>query len=165
MEDTLLQIAILVPLLASLFLLAGGINGAFAKAVAWLGFAMPFAITLWLSYDFYQSAVLPGEYMYVSKFGTGLEFIGVNLHLGVNAISMPLVLLAGIVGMAAGIYAIYSNAERLSLYLGLLLMMQAGLLGTFASIDIFFFYFFHELALIPTFIMIGIWGGQGRRMK
>ena len=36
-------------------------------------------------------------------------------------------------------------------------------MGTFASMDIFFFYFFHELALIPTFIMIGVWGGAGRR--
>jgi NADH-quinone oxidoreductase subunit M len=36
--------------------------------------------------------------------------------------------------------------------------MQGGLMGAFASIDIFFFYFFHELALIPTFIMVGIWG-------
>ena len=38
------------------------------------------------------------------------------------------------------------------------MFMQGGLMGTFASIDIFFFYFFHEFALIPTFIMIGIWG-------
>jgi NADH-quinone oxidoreductase subunit M len=40
--------------------------------------------------------------------------------------------------------------------------MQAGLMGVFASVDIFFFYFFHELALIPTFIMVGIWGGRDR---
>ena len=44
----------------------------------------------------------------------------------------------------------------------LLLIMQGGLLGTFASIDVFFFYFFHELALIPTFLMVGIWGGRDR---
>jgi NADH-quinone oxidoreductase subunit M len=40
--------------------------------------------------------------------------------------------------------------------------MQGGLLGVFASVDVFFFYFFHELALIPTFIMVGIWGGRDR---
>ncbi len=45
----------------------------------------------------------------------------------------------------------------------LLLVMQSGLLGIFASIDIFFFYFFHEMALIPTFIMVGIWGGHDRQ--
>ena len=67
------------------------------------------------------------------------------------------------VGLATGLYAVHANAERPHLYLALLLTMQAGLMGTFASVDIFFFYFFHEFALIPTFIMIGIWGGAGRR--
>jgi len=112
MEDTLLQIAIFTPLLASLALLVGGINGTPAKGIAWLGFGIPFAITLWLSYHFYHAAVPPGEYMYRSILSTGMDFIGIYLHLGVNAISMPLVLLAGIVGLAAGIYAIYSNAEN-----------------------------------------------------
>jgi NADH-quinone oxidoreductase subunit M len=66
------------------------------------------------------------------------------------------------VGLAAGLYALRSGAERLKLYLTLLLIMQGGLLGVFASVDIFFFYFFHELALIPTFIMVGLWGGRDR---
>jgi NADH-quinone oxidoreductase subunit M len=64
--------------------------------------------------------------------------------------------------LAAGLYAIQSNAERMKTYLLLLLVMQAGLMGMFASVDVFFFYFFHELALIPTFIMVGIWGGRDR---
>jgi len=67
-----------------------------------------------------------------------------------------------VVGLAAGFYAIQSGAERLKTYLLLLLVMQAGLMGMFASVDVFFFYFFHELALIPTFIMVGIWGGRDR---
>src|SRR6185503_15453027 len=58
--------------------------------------------------------------------------------------------------------AIHSQAERLKIYLMLLLIMLGGLLGVFASVDVFFFYFFHELALIPTFIMVGIWGGRDR---
>jgi len=70
--------------------------------------------------------------------------------------------LAGLVGLAAGLYAIQAGGERLKLYLTLLLVMQGGLMGVFASIDVFYFYFFHELALIPTFIMVGIWGGRDR---
>jgi NADH-quinone oxidoreductase subunit M len=46
----------------------------------------------------------------------------------------------------------------------LLLVMTGGILGAFASLDLFYFYFFHELALIPTFIMIGVWG-RGERRK
>src|ERR1051325_1665597 len=44
----------------------------------------------------------------------------------------------------------------------LLLIMQGGLMGVFASVDVFFFYFFHELELIPTLIMVGVWGGRDR---
>ena len=69
--------------------------------------------------------------------------------------------MAGIVGFSAGFAAIKSQADRISLYLGLLAFMQAGLMGLFASVDIFFYYLFHEFALIPTFIMIGLTGRQG----
>ena len=48
--------------------------------------------------------------------------------------------------------------EREKEFYILLLVMAGGILGAFASLDLFFFYFFHELALVPTFIMIGVWG-------
>ena len=48
--------------------------------------------------------------------------------------------------------------EREKEFYILLLVMTGGILGAFASLDLFFFYFFHELALVPTFIMIGVWG-------
>src|SRR5690606_19702777 len=112
---------------------------------------------LWANY-------VPGEsgYAYVTDIATGLEHWGIRLTLGLNGISLPLFLLSGVVGLAAGLYALQSGAERLSQYLTLLLMMVGGLMGVFASIDVFFFYFFHEFALIPTFIMIGVWGGRDR---
>ena len=45
-------------------------------------------------------------------------------------------------------------------------MMGGGILGAFASLDLFFFYFFHELALVPTFIMIGLWGkGENKNLR
>ncbi|HQU09524.1 MAG TPA: NADH-quinone oxidoreductase subunit M, partial [Opitutales bacterium] len=72
-------------------------------------------------------------------------------------------MLSGVVGLAAGLYAIQSDADSKGTYLGLLLLMLTGLMGTFASVDVFFYYLFHEFALIPTFIMIGYWGGRGRR--
>src|SRR5262249_56912455 len=48
--------------------------------------------------------------------------------------------------------------EREKEFYILLLVMAGGILGAFASLDLFLFYFFHELALVPTFIMIGVWG-------
>ncbi|MGF1452056.1 MAG: NuoM family protein, partial [Opitutales bacterium] len=95
----------------------------------------------------------------------GLErVLGIRLAFGLNGISLPLFVLAGLVGFAAGWHALRNApTDRRNLFLGLLVLMHGGLMGVFGSIDLFFFYFFHELALIPTFLMLGIWGRAGRR--
>lgn len=158
----LLLAAILIPFAVGGLLFFGGkFATSTLRAISSLGFGAPIIIAI-LLYSMFEPG-LEGAYNFELILPTGLEAIGINLHLGLNGISMPLFLLAGVVGLAAGLYAMHSSAERPHLYLALLLCMQAGLMGTFASVDIFFFYFFHEFALIPTFIMIGIWGGAGRR--
>ncbi|HEY8996154.1 MAG TPA: NADH-quinone oxidoreductase subunit M [Lacunisphaera sp.] len=155
----LLQLAIATPLVAAL-IIALGLPKRFSTKLAAVAFAVPALIALWLW------AQYPAEggtgYHYLSTLDTGLFAYGISLKLGLNGIALPMFLLAAIVGLAAGLYALRSQAERLKLYLILLLIMHGGLLGVFASVDIFFFYFFHELALIPTFIMVGIWGGRDR---
>lgn len=127
---------------------------------AYLGFGVPALIALWCWVRFPADA--GANYAFLHRYSTGLDGFGIKLALGLNGISLPLFVLAGLVGLAAGIYAIHSGAERLKIYLMLLLVMQGGLLGVFASVDVFFLYFFHELALIPTFIMVGVWGGRDR---
>ena len=151
-----LLLAIVVPLLTALALLLGA-----GKRIAYVGFGVPALISLW-AWLVYGSAEQVQGFALRSVYNTGLSDIGIRLHLGLNGISLPLYVMAGIVGLAAGLYAIQSAAERLNTYLALLLIMLSGLMGVFSSIDIFFFYFFHELALIPTFIMVGIWGGRDR---
>lgn len=158
----LLLTAILVPLSAGLALLFGARFGAvLRKACGLIGFGWPVIVGVLLYSQF--DSLLAGKYNFEFRMSTGLEQLGIYLHLGLNGISMPLFLLAGFVGFAAGWYAMHSKAERPHLYLALLLFMLSGLMGTFASVDIFFFYFFHEFALIPTFILMGIWGGAGKR--
>jgi len=80
-----------------------------------------------------------------------------GLHLGVDGVGASMLLVTALVGFSA--IAVSWNIERQSkLFYILLLVMLGGALGTFASLDLFFFYFFNELALVPTFIMIGVWG-------
>ena len=88
--------------------------------------------------------------------------LGIAYHVGVDGLNVALVLLAAIVGFAAACVA-HEITERQKEFYLLLLVMTGGILGAFASLDVFFFYFFHELALVPTFIMIGVWGRGERR--
>ena len=155
----LLQLAIAIPLGVAL-IIALGLPKRFATKLAAAAFALPAVIALWLWREFPAEGAQ--HYSYLSSLDTGLAAFGISLKLGLNGIALPMFLLAAIVGLAAGLYALRSQAERLKTYLVLLLIMHGGLLGVFASVDIFFFYFFHELALIPTFIMVGIWGGRDR---
>jgi NADH-quinone oxidoreductase subunit M len=86
----------------------------------------------------------------------------IHFHLGVDGISLPLVFLTAIVTFAA-IAMSPNNIRRSSEYYCYLLLVSLGAMGAFVSLDIFFFYIFHEFALIPTFLLIGIWGGQNRQ--
>jgi NADH-quinone oxidoreductase subunit M len=156
---------LLVAVLAPLALAAAIALGAPKKWVvrlAYAGFGIPALMALLVWWRFGGAPREAHGFAFLTSYSTGLDRFGIGLKLGVNGISLPLFVLAGIVGLAAGLYAIQSGAERLKTYLLLLLVMQSGLMGMFASVDIFFLYFFHELALIPTFIMVGIWGGRDR---
>lgn len=154
-----LLVSIAAPLAVALAI-ALGLPKRYSVLLSYVGFGVPalMALHVWCHFPDHNGT----NYAFATHYSTGLDALGIGLKLGVNGISLPLFVLAGLVGLAAGIYAIHSQAERLKIYLMLLLIMQGGLMGVFASVDIFYFYFFHELALIPTFIMVGIWGGRDR---
>ncbi|HMD60561.1 MAG TPA: NADH-quinone oxidoreductase subunit M, partial [Opitutaceae bacterium] len=156
-----LLISVAAPLAVALAI-ALGLPKRWAVKLAYAGFAIPALMALDVWWRFGAAAKEAHGYAFLSDYSTGLDQLGIGLKLGLNGISLPLFVLAGLVGFAAGAYAIQSGAERMKTYLLLLLVMHAGLMGTFASVNVLFFYFFHELALIPTFIMVGIWGGRDR---
>ncbi len=88
--------------------------------------------------------------------------LGISFHIGVDGVSVLLVLMAAIVAFAAACCASGIKAREKEFSI-LLLLMTGGILGAFMALDIFLMYFLHELALIPTFIMIGVWGrGENR---
>jgi len=92
----------------------------------------------------------------------GAETLGINCRLGVDGLSVALILMGALVAFAATCVS-WDIRERRKEYYSLLLLMTGGILGAFASLNLFFFYAFHELALVPTFIMIGVWGRGERK--
>src|ERR1700690_2461751 len=91
-----------------------------------------------------------------------VESLGISYHVGVDGINVGLILMGAIVAFAAAGCSFEIQSREKEFYI-LLLVMSGGILGAFASLDLFFFYFLHELALVPTFIMIGVWGRGERK--
>ncbi len=91
-----------------------------------------------------------------------VQALGISFHVGVDGINVGLVLMGAIVAFAAACCS-WEIQEREKEFYILLLVMVGGILAAFASLDLFMFYFFHELALVPTFIMIGVWGRGERK--
>jgi len=97
-------------------------------------------------------------YQFVTRFDW-VETAGLNIDyfIGLDGINVGLVCMASVVGFAATACS-WEIREREKEFYVMLLLMIGGIIGSFASLDLFFMYFFHELALVPTFIMIGKWG-------
>ena len=86
---------------------------------------------------------------------------GVRYRVGVDGVSLPLVLLATVLTPLA-IVGSWRSTDRPRGYLALLLVLETAMLGVFVSLDLFLFYVFWEAVLVPTYFLIGYWGGQRR---
>jgi NADH-quinone oxidoreductase subunit M len=156
--DFRLLTLLVVPLAAILCIIIGRFPG---RPTAGLAALLNLVISLGLIWN-YPAA--QGGYAYVMDY-TWVTIQGlppIHFHLGVDGISLPLVFLTGIVTLAA-IAISPANIRRSSEYYCYLLLMSLGAMGAFTSLDLFFFFFFHDFALIATFLLIGIWGSQNRQ--
>lgn len=90
---------------------------------------------------------------------TFLEF---NYSLGVDGLSMPLVVLSTIVASMSGLAAVNMIHRRWKGYFILFMLMQVGLYGVFVAQNLFLFFIFFEISLITMFFLVGIWGNEGR---
>jgi len=88
--------------------------------------------------------------------------LGLNFTLGVDGLSLLMILLGAIV-LVAAVWFTGEIEHHENAFYACLLLIGGGAIGAFASLNLFFFYAFHELALIPTFLLIGIWGTGNRR--
>jgi len=88
--------------------------------------------------------------------------LGINYHLGVDGISLFLVLLTTLLGPIVVLFSWRNVKDNLKSFLFLLLVQQTGMLGVFLSLDLAVFFIFWEFTLIPMYFLIGRWGGKNR---
>lgn len=154
-NSSLLLAAIFTPILVGLILLVGrNLPRSFATGFALTAFTLPALIAVWFFLPCAESYGSVTQYRQTNIWG---------FCFGLNGISLPLIAMTALVGLAAGIKALDQEVESRNAYLGLILFMLGGTLGVFGTNNIIGFYFFHEFALIPTFVLTLFWGGEGRR--
>jgi NADH-quinone oxidoreductase subunit M len=99
------------------------------------------------------------------QFGANLSWIpsiGASYHVGVDGISILLILLTTILGFLSILSSWTAITERVKEYYVMMLVLQTGMLGVFISLDFFLFYVFWEVMLVPMYFLIGVWGGPRR---
>jgi NADH-quinone oxidoreductase subunit M len=150
----MLVLLILIPILAAAAILLGAPTRPTANLAAWLNLLLTLVALL-----VYHSTA--GGYQEMVRYPILPEW-HLQFLLGVDGLSLVMLLLTAIVTVAAlWVAPVVEGNERA--YFASLLFISAGATGAFASLDLFFFYAFHELALIPTFLLIGIWGTGDRQ--
>lgn len=130
-----------------------------AITVFFLGLAATFAIALPLNFN----VALSGPQLTTpSELREWIPAIGAHYHVGVDGVSLWMVLLTAFLGPIIPLVVQPTEHGRSREFHVGLLVLQTAILGTFVALDVLLFYVFWELLLIPPFLLIGGWGGEGR---
>ena len=124
-------------------------------ATAW--FALDLVASLWLLY--YDRA--KGGMQFIEDH-EWIRVIGARYQMGVDGVSVLLIVLTTLLGVIAALSSWDYIQKREKEYYVLLLFLQTAVIGVFASMDLFLFYLFFEVSLVPMYFLIGIWGGENR---
>ena len=127
---------------------------AFATAVVLVGFLV--SLPLWFLFERGRDG-----YQFVEK-AAWIPSLGVDYQFGIDGISLVLILLTTLMGIIAVACSYTAILERQKEYYVLLLLLQTFMIGTFCSLDLFLFYVFWEVMLVPMYFLIGVWGSDRR---
>jgi len=157
----ILSLATWLPIAFGVAVLALGSdrNPAAARWTALAGSILGFAagIPLWAGFS-----TAAGGAMQFQELAPWIPLFNVNYHLGVDGISMPLILLNSFMTVLVVVAHWEAVTDKVGQYLAAFLIMSGLINGTFAALDAILFYVFFEAMLIPMFLIIGVWGGPNR---
>src|SRR5678816_267459 len=124
-------------------------------ATAWFG--LDFLVSLWLlNYNRTRGGMqFLEDYQWI-------PVIGARYQMGADGVAVLLIVLTTLLGVIAALSSWKYIEKREKEYYVLLLLLQTAVVGVFASMDLFLFYLFFEVSLVPMYFLIGIWGGENR---
>ncbi len=160
--ENLLTILILIPVLGALATLAYQVflkDESILKWVALVTTLVNFAISLVLVFD--KGAASSSGFFFEENV-PWITAINTNYHIGVDGLSLWLVVLTTFIMPIAVLSTWHAVEKRVTAFYVFLLLLESAMLGVFVSLDLLVFYLFFEASLIPMFFLIGIWGGENR---
>ena len=160
MTPNILSILIWLPILGGILILStgGDRNAQLARKIA-LGFSGgTFLLSLSLYADF---DITTASMQFVERY-QWIESLHIQYFLGVDGISMPLIILTTLLTIIVVIAGWEVITKRVAQYMASFLIMEGLMIGVFSSMDAILFYLFWEAMLIPMFLIIGVWGGSNR---
>jgi len=158
-EQHILTLILCTPAAGALVVaLAGKGNVRLIKAAGLLFALLAFAASVWLFVAFDGAR---SDMQFVES-AAWIPQLSVTYHVGVDGISLLLIVLTAFLTPIALLASWDSVTDRLRGYVALMLLLETGTLGVFMSLDLFLFYVFWEFMLIPMYFIIGIWGGAER---
>ena len=128
---------------------------------AWMGVPLALAAVVWSRFNPGATASGQGTVQLVELI-PWIKAIHVDYFLGVDGLSLPLILLTVVMAPVAAI-ASWGVTDRPKAHFALLLVLEAAMLGYFMALDFFFFFIFWEFSLVPAFFLIQSWGRKNRR--
>ena len=155
---SLLSLVLFLPAAGALALLALPRGRDNATRVAAIGIALA---TFLLSLGFLSNFEGNGDFEIVDH-APWIPSFGIEYHVGLDGLSIYLVLLTTFLVPIVFLASWRSITERVREYFVLFLLLETGMLGAFASLDLFLFYIFWELTLIPMALLVGMYGGERR---
>jgi NADH-quinone oxidoreductase subunit M len=154
----LLSILIWLPIFGGFLVLGFGKN---VPAAKWLSLSLS-VLTLLLSVPLWTGFKTGIATMQFVEQAPWIATIHAQFHIGVDGISMPLIVLTTFTTVLIVISSWVNVAKRAAQYLASFLILEGLMVGVFAALDTVLFYVFWEAMLIPMFIIIGVWGGPRR---
>jgi len=132
-------------------------------ATVWSLTSLGLAIFIWTGFNPSLVAEGQGVVQYVEKV-PWIDAIRVDYFLGVDGISLPLLILTTVMSPIA-MLASFNVGERVKMHYALLFLLEAAMLGYFVALNFFFFFIFWEFSLVPAFFLIQNWGREGTRRR
>ena len=152
----ILSIVIWLPIIGALAVLLAGDR--YARPLALLVSVLAFVLSITL-YTQFNSGMHAMQFVELSPW---IATFNINYHLGIDGISMPLIILTTFITILVVISAWEVIQYKPAQYMASFLIMEGVMVGVFSSLDAVLFYVFWEAMLIPMFLIIGIWGGPRR---